>query len=1128
MTHLRAFAQHAIDAARRAQHRARLDLTDAHRTARFVTAQNVSASVEVGEQRIKTQNAAAILSHRRAAEHGSKERLARAQRRNAAARLRLQRDRSLFGVHVSQVRTAHVMAQKRRDSVFEEHHKNVQRAHKVYEEAQAFLDQSRRRQRSDEQRLKQSNEGALRESGERSQRVLRVVQKFRLFKRRGAAQLAGLSHRYDRTLARLQRAKTRLAVRRLSMMPNAARVSALQATASQLAADRRRTAGAIADFKRLMNGKQRQLEARVRQAAERLRSAQQARDEAVNTVPRNIFSVEQAENNLHDAGLALDRSGVLLQSLREWRDREAANLVADAEHARRTADRAERRAGAVAARERGKAEAVSTAAAEVDGLEVSVRTLQVAIVAARERLKKETDMWKHRLVSARQELQEGERREEGLKREEVALEQDVKTALAKVEQARRLVNRARAAAKQLNLRDAHAQAADDEAELGLQRQLARLKSDSAASRSSQLAYMAEFNHSRAEAKAAEAAEQTSNALLRQYEGEAAWIRNRTAQAVSRELRLYATLQGATQKLASDSEVIQRKLNRLQGEEQSTLASVHTARQRLENTALAEKTVQDKEVRRTASAAHAVCVSGTRTRTLAIEGTRRSPSSVSPAVIMSSCVVCTVKFYSSPRARVWHAHATPSLRLYSQAQALRALRLAERHLARATQRLQLQKSAYITAKAKLKAQRLQRRAALVRAQLQAEKQRRHFADLRRRQRQQREHMLGRWRAQWALREKVRLKARQAAERMGRLELSFYRNQQRRIRCRKPLRRPSSRAGDWSAPVFRYGADSDFSGVRSLASAATIVGDFNGDGLDDYARVGATSVSLFVSKGDGSYFMPVYPFPNKLNFGWDEEVWTTLKAVDVNGDGRADIVKASAKKLYTFLSAGSHADCFARDGGVADWCFDASAFLFPLGWSFELDWRWNAGRAVVVGDFDGDGKGDFARVGGRKVHFFISKGDGQYFAPVYHFPTPWNFTEDEDAWTTVAGDFHSNCQTSILKLSASHLHAFLNQGGKRCWRRTGRMPSTCFKISTFVFPPGWKFDNEWRFNSLSTLTGDFNGDGAADIARVGLDKVFFFINRGDGVFDTPYYDFPHSEDYFRSGRSAFGYGSSPLRV
>ncbi len=83
--------------------------------------------------------------------------------------------------------------------------------------------------------------------------------------------------------------------------------------------------------------------------------------------------------------------------------------------------------------------------------------------------------------------------------------------------------------------------------------------------------------------------------------------------------------------------------------------------------------------------------------------------------------------------------------------------------------------------------------------------------------------------------------------------------------------------------------NFVGDWTFDSFATLVGDFNGDGKTDYARLGPTIMYFLISKGDGQYFTPWYRYPPGWNFGTDERFWTSLKAIDLNGDKKKDIVR-----------------------------------------------------------------------------------------------------------------------------------------------------------------------------------------------------------------------------------------------
>jgi len=279
--------------------------------------------------------------------------------------------------------------------------------------------------------------------------------------------------------------------------------------------------------------------------------------------------------------------------------------------------------------------------------------------------------------------------------------------------------------------------------------------------------------------------------------------------------------------------------------------------------------------------------------------------------------------------------------------------------------------------------------------------------------------------------------------------------RHTMCRKTSNKsPSSNAGKWSWPVFSYRKGWNFVKSWSFNSRATVVGDFNGDGRSDYARLGGTYMHLFISRGDGTFWQPVYKFPKGWNFRHDESVWTTLKAIDLNGDKRADIVRLHYNSNKAFISAGSNNDCFYRDGDIPEACFRVTSFRHKV--AFQGPLSWNDDKRTVVGDFNSDGRGDFARVGPNFIHFFISKGDGTFFTPSYEMPTGVNIGEKDNQWSTLVGNFNGNCQTSFIFTSGTFQHALLNVGTDLdCWNQDGwlKKNANCFKYMTMAYPRKW---------------------------------------------------------------------------
>jgi len=75
-----------------------------------------------------------------------------------------------------------------------------------------------------------------------------------------------------------------------------------------------------------------------------------------------------------------------------------------------------------------------------------------------------------------------------------------------------------------------------------------------------------------------------------------------------------------------------------------------------------------------------------------------------------------------------------------------------------------------------------------------------------------------------------------------------------------------------------------------STSRVVGDFNGDGRTDYAKLGDSYMHIFISKGDGTFWSPVYSYNLPISFGWSEDGWTTISNLDLDGDKKTDFIRA----------------------------------------------------------------------------------------------------------------------------------------------------------------------------------------------------------------------------------------------
>ncbi|MGZ3236215.1 MAG: FG-GAP-like repeat-containing protein [Burkholderiaceae bacterium] len=269
---------------------------------------------------------------------------------------------------------------------------------------------------------------------------------------------------------------------------------------------------------------------------------------------------------------------------------------------------------------------------------------------------------------------------------------------------------------------------------------------------------------------------------------------------------------------------------------------------------------------------------------------------------------------------------------------------------------------------------------------------------------------------------------------------------------------------------------------------IVGDINGDGKTDFAFAGgapgaSTAVYTFLSKGDGSYT----PSSQVLYTGWNFGAPGTYYLIfgDFNGDGKTDFAFAggapgASTVVYTFLSNG-------------DGSFVPSSQVLNNGWNFGAPGTYY----LLVGDFNGDGKTDFGFAGGAPgastyVYTFLSKGDGSYTSSSQMLYNGWNFGAPGTYYSTV-GDFNGDGKTDFAFIggpsgASSYVYVLLSKGD-----------------GSFT-PSSQLINNGWNFGSPGTyqlVVGDFNGDGKTDIGFAGgapnaYTSMYVCLSNGDGTF------------------------------
>jgi VCBS repeat protein/centrosomal CEP192-like protein len=251
---------------------------------------------------------------------------------------------------------------------------------------------------------------------------------------------------------------------------------------------------------------------------------------------------------------------------------------------------------------------------------------------------------------------------------------------------------------------------------------------------------------------------------------------------------------------------------------------------------------------------------------------------------------------------------------------------------------------------------------------------------------------------------------------------------------------------------------------------VVGDFNHDGKPDIAISGGISgsgeVSILINNGDGTFKSPA-------NYSISGNV-QALAAADLNADGHLDLVVPTGGS-----SAGVSVLRGNGDGTFANPVVYASNLLSIYSTS------------IAVADFNGDGKLDVALTNSvgptNAVAIVLGNGDGTFQNPPLLY---------------ISG-----------LLPAGVVTLDVNGDGKPDLAVAGGYGVTSyFSLTTLINRGDGSFANPVSFPVLqfpySAVTGDFNGDGKADIATTSFTPtggVSVLLGKGDGTFQ-PHLDSP----------------------
>jgi hypothetical protein len=267
-------------------------------------------------------------------------------------------------------------------------------------------------------------------------------------------------------------------------------------------------------------------------------------------------------------------------------------------------------------------------------------------------------------------------------------------------------------------------------------------------------------------------------------------------------------------------------------------------------------------------------------------------------------------------------------------------------------------------------------------------------------------------------------------------------------------PVYHAGFEPAALQQYPSEYDF-GLPSPYE--THVGDFDGDGRKDYARVGATGAYVYYGNADGTFAHVPQGFPG-LDFGMPS-AWTT-RVGDFNGDGRDDLIRLGGPGAWLFW--GSTARTFS------------SNFRAYSGLDFGQPTTWD----TAVGDFNGDGRDDYARIGATGAWNYFGN-TNKTFTQTFHEYPGLSFGQPS-SWQLGVGDWNGDGRTDYARI-----------GNTGAWIYRGNTNKTF--TQSFHAYGGWDFG--WP-SPYELIVGDFNGDGRGDYRRLSGTGAYTFLGTSTG--------------------------------